>query len=67
MGDTISSITNNLISEFEKNLERANSIDIIVSFVMESGVRLILDDLIKTNVKVRRLTGTYLNIMHFIY
>ena len=48
MGDNISSITNNLISEFEKNLERANSIDIIVSFVMESGVRLILDDLINS-------------------
>lgn len=69
MGDTISSITNNLISEFEKKLERANSIDIIVSFVMESGVRLILDDLIKTNVKVRLLTGTYLNITqpHALY
>ena len=69
MGDNISSITNNLISEFEKNLERANSIDIIVSFVMESGVRLILDDLIKSNVKVRLLTGTYLNITqpHALY
>ncbi len=43
----------------------ADRIDIIISFLMESGVRLILDDLKKAlerGVKIRILTGNYLGI-----
>jgi len=44
---------------------RAVQIDMIVSFLMESGVRMILDDLeqaLKRGVKIRILTGNYLGI-----
>ena len=49
----------NQITESIRNAER---IDIIVSFLMESGVKLILDDLKSSSAKIRILTGTYLNI-----
>lgn len=58
-------ITKNLGNELKKSFENAKSIDIIVSFLMESGVKLILNDLkkaIKKGVKIRILTGNYLNI-----
>lgn len=45
--------------------ERAVNIDMISAFIMESGVRLIIDDLKKAadrGVKIRILTGSYLNI-----
>ncbi|WP_407381049.1 DEAD/DEAH box helicase family protein [Methanobrevibacter sp.] len=55
--------------EFYLNLKEsignADSIDIIVSFLMKSGVKLIIDDLkdaVKRNSKIRILTGSYLNI-----
>ncbi len=55
--------------EFYLNLKEsignADSIDIIVSFLMKSGVKLIIDDLndaAKRNAKIRILTGSYLNI-----
>lgn len=55
--------------EFYKNLkksiENAEEIDMIVSFLMESGVKLILNDLkkaSKNNTRIRILTSTYLNI-----
>lgn len=47
------------------SLSRARSIDIIVSFLMESGVRLMLPDLLAAadrGARIRILTGTYLNI-----
>ncbi len=47
------------------SMEKADSIDIIVSFLMESGVRLLLNDLKKAlgrGAKVRILTGNYLGI-----
>jgi len=46
-------------------IARANEIDINVSFLMESGIRLILDDLktaVDRDVKIRILCGNYLNI-----
>ena len=58
-------ITKNLGNELKKSIENAKSIDIIVSFLMESGVKLILNDLkkaIKKGVKIRILTSNYLNI-----
>ena len=58
-------ITKNLGNELKKSFENAKSIDIIVSFLMESGVKLILNDLkkaIEKGVKIRILTGNYLNI-----
>ena len=44
---------------------KANKIDIIVSFLMESGVRMLLKDLraaLDRGVQVRILTGNYLGI-----
>ena len=58
-------LTVNLYTELKKSIENAESIDIIVSFLMESGVKLILNDLekaIEKGVKIRILTGNYLNI-----
>ena len=55
----------NLGKELKKSIENAESIDIIVSFLMESGVKLIINDLdkaIEKGVKIRILTGNYLNI-----
>jgi len=46
----------------KESIRNAESIDIIVSFLMESGVRLIIDDLKKSNLKIRILTTKYLNI-----
>lgn len=44
------------------SIKNAESIDIIVSFLMESGVRLIVNDFKDSNAKIRILTGNYLNI-----
>ena len=48
-----------------QDMETATQIDIIVSFLMESGVRMLLNDLgaaINRGAKVRILTGNYLGI-----
>lgn len=48
-----------------RSMQRASQIDIIVSFLMESGVRMLLKDLKKSldsGAKVRILTGNYLGI-----
>ena len=58
-------ITSNLGKELKRSIENAQQIDIIVSFLMKSGVKLILNELdeaIKKGVKIRILTGNYLNI-----
>lgn len=62
----------NLYKNLKKSIADADCIDIIVSFVMESGVKLIIDDLksaINRGVKIRILTGNYLNITqpHALY
>lgn len=53
-------------STFYENLKisikNAKKIDVIVSFLMESGVKLIINDFKKSNAQIRILTGNYLNI-----
>ncbi len=47
------------------SLKRADSVDIVVSFLMESGVRMLLgelDNALKRGAKIRILTGNYLDI-----
>ena len=47
------------------SLKKAESVDIIVSFLMESGVKMLLDELenaLKRGAKIRILTGNYLGI-----
>ena len=54
-----------LYNRMKYSIKSAASMDIIVSFLMESGVKLILKDLqnaIDRGTKVRILTGNYLNI-----
>lgn len=48
-----------------QSLKKADSVDIIVSFLMESGVKMLLDELdnaLKRGAKIRILTGNYLGI-----
>ena len=50
------------LNQIRKSIFKAESIDIIVSFLMISGVKLILKDLKNTDAKIRILTSKYLNI-----
>lgn len=49
-------------NEIKNSIANAKKIDIIVSFLMESGVKLIFDELKNSNAQIRILTSTYLNI-----
>lgn len=54
-----------LYYQLKMSMARAKAIDIVVSFLMESGVRMILNDLqqaINRGARVRILTGNYLGI-----
>ena len=54
-----------LYYQLKMSMRQAKRIDIIVSFLMESGVRMILEDLkaaLDRGVQVRLLTGNYLGI-----
>lgn len=51
----------NFYNEIKNSIKNAESIDIIVSFLMESGVKLIIDDL-RSKKNIRILTSDYLNI-----
>ncbi|MGH4050187.1 MAG: DEAD/DEAH box helicase family protein [Clostridium sp.] len=54
-----------LLPKLKASLKRAKTIDIIVGFLMESGVKLIINDLVQvagSGVRIRILTGNYLNI-----
>lgn len=54
-----------LYSKLKQSFKAATSIDIIVSFLMESGVKLLLKDLkeaLDRGVEIRILTGNYLRI-----
>ena len=54
-----------LYPKLRQSFKTATSIDIIVSFLMESGVKLLLQDLkeaLNRGVKIRILTGNYLKI-----
>ena len=53
---------NELLNQIRKSIAKAERIDIIVSFLMISGVKLIINDLKSTNAKIRILTSKYLNI-----
>lgn len=56
---------NPLYAKLKESIKNAKAIDIIVSFLMDSGVKMILNDLkeaIDRNVSIRILTGSYLNI-----
>lgn len=56
---------NHLYGHLKKSMAQAKQIDIVVSFLMESGVRMILADLkeaLETGCKIRILTGNYLGI-----
>lgn len=49
----------------KRSIKRANGIDIIVSFLMESGVKMLvkdLEDAMDRGVKMNILTGNYLSI-----
>ena len=45
IGNAITGDSNHLYKQLKNSMERADRIDIIVSFLMESGVKLILPDL----------------------
>lgn len=54
-----------LLDKLRQAFKKAKKIDIIVAFLMESGVRLLekdLKDVLDRNVPIRILTGNYLNI-----
>ena len=54
-----------LYYQLVNSMKRADRIDIIVSFLMESGVKMLLKDLdqaMKRGAKIRILTGNYLGI-----
>lgn len=54
-----------LYYQLKNSIRRAKKIDIIVSFLMESGVRMILNDLkeaLHKDAQIRILTGNYLGI-----
>lgn len=54
-----------LYYQLANSIKKADSVDIIVSFLMESGVKMLLgelDDALKRGVKIRILTGNYLGI-----
>ncbi|MCI8586284.1 MAG: hypothetical protein HFI92_10430 [Lachnospiraceae bacterium] len=54
-----------LYYQLKMSMKKAERMDIIVSFLMESGVRLLLKDLkeaLDRGVKIRLLTGNYLGI-----
>lgn len=54
-----------LLYQLKLSMLKAGHIDIIVSFLMESGVKMILDDLeqaLERGAKIRILTGNYLGI-----
>lgn len=57
---------NNFLSyKLKQSIENATKIDIIVSFIMESGIKMLIKDLeaaVNRGVQVNILTGNYLNI-----
>lgn len=60
--DTFTGDNLKFCNELKKSISNAESIDIIVSFLMKSGVKLIISDLKNSNAKIRILTSKYLNI-----
>ena len=65
VSNAITGNKNHLIKRLRESIKNAKSIDIIVSFLMESGVKMLLNDLkdaLDRGVNIRILTGNYLNI-----
>ena len=65
VSNAITGNKNHLINRLRTSIKNAKSIDIIVSFLMESGVKMLLNDLkdaLDRGVNIRILTGNYLNI-----
>ena len=65
VSNAITGNKNHLINRLRTSIKNAKSIDIIVSFLMESGVKMLLNDLkeaLYRGVNIRILTGNYLNI-----
>ncbi|WP_243124576.1 DEAD/DEAH box helicase family protein [Clostridium sp. AWRP] len=57
--------TNYLLPKLKESFKKAVSIDIIVAFLMESGVKLLKEELkevVNKSIPIRILTGNYLNI-----
>ena len=50
------------LNRLRKSISNAERIDIIVSFLMESGVKSIIEELKNTQAPIRILTSKYLNI-----
>ncbi|MBU3218365.1 phospholipase D-like domain-containing protein [Clostridium estertheticum] len=54
-----------LLPKLASSLKKAKTIDMAVGFLMESGVKLLINDLkqvAQSGVRIRILTGNYLNI-----
>ncbi|MCB2358695.1 hypothetical protein [Clostridium estertheticum] len=54
-----------LLPKLAASLKKAKTIDMAVGFLMESGVKLLINDLklvAQSGVRIRILTGNYLNI-----
>lgn len=65
LNNVITGDKNYLYYKLKESFKRAQSVDIIVAFLMESGVKMLLEDLdtvINRGARVRILTGNYLNI-----
>lgn len=60
--NTFTGDNHDFLYEIRKSIENAESIDIIVSFLMESGVKEIINELKKSVAPIRILTSSYLNI-----
>lgn len=63
--DCITGDTDHLLIKLKESFKKAISIDIIVAFLMESGVKLLKDELKEIadkGIPIRILTGNYLNI-----
>lgn len=65
MGNVITNDRLTLLTNLQKSFKQATEIKLVVSFVMESGVRLLLPELIealKRDASIQILTSRYLNI-----
>lgn len=60
--NTFTGNNSDFYNELKQSIKTADNIDIIVSFLMKSGIDMILDDLKDSNAKIRILTTDYLNI-----
>ena len=65
MQNAITGINDHLLAHLQRSLEKAKEIRIIVAFLMESGAKLIADQLAAAagrGVPIKILTGTYLSV-----